>query len=63
MIEKFRRPEYDRMVYEVTIDDPGAYTEAWSGGWTLGWNPNGEPYEFICQDNNRDAKHMVGGGQ
>ena len=63
MIEKFTRTEYDRLLYEVTIDDPGAYSRPWSGGWSIGWNANGEPYEYICQDNNRDMKHMVGSGE
>lgn len=61
LIEKFSRPEYDTLRYEVTIDDPGAYTKPWSGGWAIPWNPNDEVYEYMCQENNRDVKHMYGG--
>jgi hypothetical protein len=61
LTERFSRPEYDTLRYEVTIEDPGAYTKPWSGGWAIPWDPNGEMYEFVCQDNNRDVRHMVGG--
>jgi hypothetical protein len=49
--------------YIATIDDPGAYTAKWSGGWAIPWNANDEMYEYICQENNRDAKHMFRGEQ
>jgi hypothetical protein len=61
LTEKFSRPEYDTLRYEVTVDDPGAYTKPWSGGWAIPWNPNDEVYEYMCQENNRDVKHMYGG--
>ena len=48
------------MKYEVTIDDPGAYTKPWNGGWYLRWQTGEEMYEYVCQDNNRDPKHMYG---
>ena len=49
--------------YIATIDDPGAYTKTWSGGWAIPWNPNDEMYEYVCQENNRDARHMYRGEQ
>jgi len=61
LTEKFSRPEYDTLHYEATIDDPGAYTAPWSGGWAIPWNPNDEMYEYMCQENNRDKSHMYGG--
>ena len=52
------------MRYEATIDDPGAYTKQWTGGWNIPWSPNAEMYEYVCQDNNRDVRHMYDkGGQ
>ena len=30
LIERFSRPNFDTLHYEVTIDDPGAYTKPWS---------------------------------
>jgi len=62
LTEKFSRPEYDTLRYEVTVDDPGAYTKPWSGGWAIPWsNTSDEMYEYMCQENNRDVKHMYGG--
>jgi hypothetical protein len=53
LIERFTRVDYLTIRYEFTIDDPGAYTRPWSGGFMLGFNPGQESFEFICQDNNR----------
>lgn len=63
LIEKFTRTDYNTMKYEATIDDPGAYSATWTGGWLLQWQPNEELYEYVCQDNNRDVKHMYGGNR
>jgi hypothetical protein len=64
LIEKFSRPEYDTLHYEVTVDDPGAYTKPWSGGWAIPWSSTtDEMYEYVCQENNRDVKHMYGGSE
>jgi len=60
LMERFTRSDYNTLKYEATIDDPGAYTSSWSGGWNIPWNPNGEMYEYVCQDNNRDVRHMYG---
>jgi hypothetical protein len=61
LIEKFTRVDHDTLRYEATIDDPGAYTATWTGGWYLQWRPSEEMYEYICQENNRDVEHMFGG--
>ena len=37
LIERFSRPNFNTLRYEPTIDDPGAYTRPWSGGWNLRW--------------------------
>ena len=61
LIEKFTRTDYNTLRYDVTIDDPGAYSKQWTGGWNIPWSPNAEMYEYVCQDNNRDVRHMYGG--
>ena len=61
LTEKFTRTDSDTLKYEATIDDPGAYTRPWSGGWFIRWSPNEELYEYMCQENNRDVRHMYGG--
>ena len=59
-IERLSRPDFNTLRYEVTIDDPGAYTEIWSGGWLIPWVPGNEPFDYLCQENNLDAERMVG---
>ena len=50
LVERFTRTDFNTLKYEVTIDDPGAYTRPWSAGWTLQWVPEDLPV-FYCQDN------------
>ena len=46
--------------YQVTVNDPGAYTRPWTGGWTLGWVPNVDIEEYFCDDNNKETEHLSG---
>jgi len=60
LIERFSRPDFNTLQYEVTVDDPGAYTAPWTGGFLLRWSNNTELFEYICQDNNQSPQGMVG---
>ena len=51
-LERFTRTDSLTIKYEVTVDDPGAYTAPWTGGLMLEFIPDQESFEFICQDNN-----------
>ncbi|PWU24539.1 MAG: hypothetical protein C5B48_05855 [Candidatus Rokuibacteriota bacterium] len=51
LVERFSRPDFDTLRYDVSIDDPGAYTRTWSAGWTLSWVPGEDMPEYFCQDN------------
>jgi hypothetical protein len=62
MIERFLRIDSKTMKYEVTIDDPGAYTAVWTAAMVLGWDPLASLFEYICQDNNLAPGLMVGTG-
>jgi hypothetical protein len=59
LIERFSRPNFDTLRYEPTIDDPGAYTRPFTGGWNIRWQDR-EQEEYFCQDNERDSKNLVG---
>src|SRR5262245_58908442 len=52
LIERFTRPDFGTLKYEVTIDDPGGYTAHWTSGFSMRWTENLEPWEYVCQDNN-----------
>jgi len=49
--ERLTRVDFNTMTYEVTIDDPGAYTRPWSMQWNMIWREGGDPPEYYCQDN------------
>lgn len=51
LIERFTRTDTNTLKYEVTIDDPGAYTRTWKSEWTLQWIAGEELPVFFCQDN------------
>jgi hypothetical protein len=65
LTERFTRPDYDTLHYDVTIDDPKAYTRPWSGSFNVAWtytnwdgSPGGEIHEYFCQDNERDYGNL-----
>jgi hypothetical protein len=51
LTERFTRPDFDTLRYDVTIDDPGAYTQPWSASWELKWVGGEELPSYFCQDN------------
>jgi hypothetical protein len=51
LVERLTRTDMDTLKYEVTIDDPGAYTRAWKASWTLQWIAGEELPAYYCQDN------------
>jgi hypothetical protein len=53
-IERFTRSDFNTLRYEVTIDDPGAYTAPWTAGFLLRWEAGAELFEYVCQENNRN---------
>ena len=63
LIERYSRPNYSNMIYEVTTDDPGAYTAPWTSGYVIGWNDDEELFEYICQENNVSPDSMLGDGR
>jgi hypothetical protein len=58
--ERFRRPNYGNLEIEITVDDPKAYTRPWTVKIAQRIMPDTELIEFICQENERSAPHLVG---
>jgi hypothetical protein len=51
LVERISRPDFGTLKYDVTVDDPGAYTKTWSSSWTLQWIPREDVPVYYCQDN------------
>jgi len=60
LTEKFIKVDAKNMRYEVTIDDPVAYTKPWTTTYLLTQEPGMEIMEYWCTENERDRVHMVG---
>jgi hypothetical protein len=62
LLEKYTRTSLGTMRYEVTIDDPGAYTARFTGTSNLRWEDGTELFEYMCQQANQAHTLMVGEG-
>jgi hypothetical protein len=62
LLEKYTRTSLGSMRYEVTIDDPGAYTKRFTGTSNLRWEDGTELFEYMCQQANQAYTLMVGEG-
>jgi hypothetical protein len=62
LIEKYTRTAVGSMRYELTIDDPGAYSAPFTGVSNLRWENGTELFEYVCQQANQAHTLMVGDG-
>jgi hypothetical protein len=57
--ERYRRVNYGNLEIEVTVDDPKAYTKAWTVLVKQKLVPGENLIEYICLENEKDAVHYV----
>jgi hypothetical protein len=62
-LERLTRTNQATIEYTVTIDDPGAYTKPWIGGFNLRWSGDIELFEYVCQQANYAHELMVGNSE
>jgi hypothetical protein len=62
LIERYTRTSLTSMRYELTIDDPAAYTAPFTATSNLRWENGTELFEYICQQANQAHELMVGAG-
>jgi hypothetical protein len=61
VVERYRRLDFGHMDIEFTIDDPKAYSKPWTGTLPAELAPSGtQLYEDVCQENEKDAPHLIG---
>jgi len=59
-LERFTRLDATGMKYEATIDDPDVYTKPWTGYFYMRFNPELDPWEYVCQQNDQAPELMLG---
>jgi hypothetical protein len=60
IIEHYRRGDFDHLEIQYTIDDPKVYAKPWTIEQRHRLTPEDEILEYICNENEKDLKHMVG---
>jgi hypothetical protein len=60
LTERFRRTGPATMSYQVTVDDPKAYTHPWTQSRVFRLHPDLQLMEYVCLENERDRSHLVG---
>jgi hypothetical protein len=60
MTERFRRLNYGNIEIEIAVDDPKAYTKPWTVKVHHRIMLDTELIEFVCQENEKDASHLIG---
>jgi len=60
LTERYHRRDLAHLDIDVTIDDPATFKRPWK--MTMVWDlaPKEEVAEFVCEDSNKDAAHLVG---
>jgi hypothetical protein len=56
--ERISRPNFGNLEIEVTVDDPKAYTKAWTVTMHQKIVLDTELIDFMCLENNKDIAHM-----
>ena len=57
--ERFRRRDFGHLDLQLTIDDLKAYPKPWTVTESLVISPGDELQEFVCNENEKDLKHIV----
>lgn len=59
LTERFRRPDFGHLEIEVTVDDPKAYTKAWTVTLKQRIVVDTELLDYVCAENEKDTRHFV----
>jgi len=60
IVERFRRRDFGHLEIQFTIVDPKVYAKPWSLKAEYHLLPDTELLEYVCNENEKDLKHMVG---
>lgn len=60
LTERWRRPDYGHLEVVATYVDPRALREPWTAPLKYKLDPDTQPIEYVCNENERDRVHLVG---
>jgi hypothetical protein len=60
LTERLHRKDFGHIDFQMTIDDPKAYTKPWTVNLKFNLNPSTELIEYVCDENEKDVSHLVG---
>lgn len=60
VVERIRKLADGSLEVLFTIDDPGAFSQAWTARRVWEWRPDVRFYEYVCEENNRNAPDANG---
>jgi hypothetical protein len=63
VVERFTRSSAGTISYEVTIDDPNAYTRSWKVAMPLTLEPDYAIYEYACHEGNLAMVDILSAGR
>ena len=63
VVERFTRVDADTIGYEVTIEDPEAYTRPWKVAMPLSRDQDYQMYEYACHEGNTAIELILGGSR
>jgi hypothetical protein len=58
--ERYRRRDFGHMQLQMTFADPAAYARPWTITVQVGFAPDTEMIENVCNENEQDRSHLVG---
>jgi hypothetical protein len=53
-VERFTHTDEKHISYEITLDDPKAFTKSWKNTRVFTLKPDWEVMEYSCEENNKD---------
>jgi hypothetical protein len=60
VVERYRRDSYGAIAYEATVEDPNVFASPVKYAGNLVLHPEWEIGEYVCAENNKDYKDLLG---
>jgi hypothetical protein len=60
VVERYRRTSYGAIAYEATAEDPNVFAQPVKYAGNLALHPEWEIGEYVCAENNKDYRDLLG---